>query len=105
MPSAPPVHRPKGYKPKEKWQRTNRTAGKTTTERGYGWQWQQTRERIIKRDFGLCQPCKTKGFTTAFKDIDHIISKANGGTDADSNLQCICDACHNEKTAQEKQQG
>lgn len=102
MPIAPPIHRPKGYKPKEKWQRTLRTSGKTTTERGYGWAWQQARERIITRDFGLCQPCKTMGRTTAFKDVDHIISKASGGTDADENLQCICDSCHKAKTQGEK---
>ena len=32
-------------------------AGKTTTQRGYGWKWQKTRKRILIRDQYLCVPC------------------------------------------------
>ncbi|MBF4406127.1 HNH endonuclease, partial [Vibrio anguillarum] len=38
---------------------------------------------------------------TAARDVDHIINKANGGTDDDANLQSICSPCHKEKTAKE----
>ncbi|WP_430009859.1 HNH endonuclease [Methylophaga lonarensis] len=102
MPKAPPIHRPKGYKPKQPWQRAARGQGKTTTERGYGWRWQQQRKRIIERDFGLCQPCKAKGVVTAFDEVDHIINLASGGDDSDKNLQCICAHCHKEKTQRER---
>ena len=38
---------------------------------------------------------------TAAKEVDHILAKANGGTDDPNNLQSICVACHREKTAKE----
>jgi 5-methylcytosine-specific restriction protein A len=40
--------------------------------------------------------------------VDHITPVAEGGTDADSNLQAICKACHDLKTqaeAKRAQQG
>ena len=33
--------------------------------------------------------------------VDHIVPKAEGGTDADENLQAICKACHKLKTENE----
>jgi 5-methylcytosine-specific restriction protein A len=74
----------------------------TTTQRGYGWPWQQQRERILKRDEYLCQPCFKAGRLTLARDVDHIVSKANGGDDEDTNLQSICLPCHKAKTAAEK---
>lgn len=74
----------------------------TTTQRGYGWDWQQLRKQILKRDEGLCQPCEKRGRFTLARDVDHIVSKANGGTDDPSNLQAICLPCHKAKTAAEK---
>ena len=70
-------------------------------ERGYGSQWDKTRAIIIKRDMGLCQPCKRKGRVTPFDAVDHIKPKAQGGTDDYDNLQCICEPCHKAKTDQE----
>jgi hypothetical protein len=32
-------------------------------------------------------------------DVDHIIAKSKGGTDAYSNLQSLCHRCHSQKTA------
>lgn len=70
-------------------------------ERGYGWQWQQLRKRILARDRGLCQQCLKAGKYRPARDVDHIVHKANGGTDDDSNLQSLCSACHKAKTAAE----
>ena len=36
---------------------------------------------------------------------DHIIPKAEGGTDEDDNLQTLCRACHKQKTDAEKARG
>lgn len=106
MPTAPPKHRPAGKSEKTAWQRTEKQKNKTTTQRGYGWKWQsKIRPAVVKRDNGLCQPCYRKGFIKAFDDVDHIISKENGGTDDVSNLECTCRDCHKQKTQQEKQQG
>lgn len=74
-------------------------------ERGYGSEWEKTRKRILARDAGLCQPCLKVGRVTVAKQVDHITPKGEGGTDADSNLQAICPACHQAKTAEEARRG
>jgi len=35
---------------------------------------------------------------TLATEVDHILSKANGGTDDENNLQAICKVCHRIKT-------
>jgi 5-methylcytosine-specific restriction protein A len=90
------------HKPARGWAETST---KSTTERGYGWAWQRLRERILERDCGLCQPCKAHGRLTVAHAVDHIVSKANGGTDAERNLQAICETCHKAKTAAERAGG
>ena len=42
------------------------------------------------RDNSLCQSCLKQHRYTPAKEVDHIISKARGGTDAPSNLASIC---------------
>lgn len=77
--------------------------------RGYGAEWDRIRKRVIERDMGLCQPCKEQGRVTAYRAVDHIVSKAKAErmgwrpeqVDDLRNLQCICNACHDEKTARE----
>ena len=76
------------------------TEGKTTTERGYGWQWQKRRAAVLKAE-PLCRPCAQAGRATAAQHVDHIVPKAKGGTDDMDNLQPICVACHDEKTEAE----
>ena len=70
-------------------------------DRGYGSSWTKTRARILERDLHLCQPCIKGGRPTAAQEVDHIIPKADGGTDDDENLQAICRECHKVKTQQE----
>ena len=74
-------------------------------QRGYGTAWDKQRERILRRDNGLCQVCLARGLYSTATEVDHIINKASGGTDADGNLQAICKPCHQAKTAMEKGQG
>lgn len=77
-------------------------------ERGYGTKWDKIRERILKRDAGLCQECLRQGKVTPVGHkpftayVDHIINKAEGGTDDDENLQTLCRRCHQIKTDGEK---
>lgn len=63
-----------------------------------GSKWQRVRERIIRRDYGLCQECRRKGMTTAGKEVDHIVPDFKGGSDMDDNLELLCKKCHAEKT-------
>ena len=57
------------------------------------------------RDAGLCQPCKAAGRIRAGNEVDHVVPKADGGTDSTANLQCICSACHAVKSAREGSRG
>lgn len=71
-------------------------------ERGYGAEWRRRRERILRRDFGLCQPCKRNGSISIAGEVDHIIPKARGGSEDDDNMQSICVDCHKAKTLRER---
>lgn len=73
----------------------------TAAERGYGWEWKKLRDRIMVRDGWRCQPCARAGRLTSATEVDHILNKAVGGDDSESNLQAICRSCHREKTARE----
>ncbi len=78
--------------------------------RGYGHEWTKTRERILKRDHGICQPCQKQGNMHTGNEVDHIVSKAEGQRlgwaqdriESDANLQTICHEAHKAKTAQEQ---
>lgn len=76
--------------------------GKSRHERGYGSKWDVIRARILTRDKHLCQQCMKDGRAKAATTVDHIKPKAQGGTDADSNLQALCWPCHRMKTATER---
>lgn len=85
------------------WDRTN--AGRSSAERGYGNAWRKLRDAVMRRDGGMCQPCGKEGYDTAATEVDHIVSKANGGSNSMSNLQAICRSCHAKKTRRERMPG
>lgn len=84
------------------WQRHQQ--GKSSSQRGYGSQWRKLRMLVMERDKWLCQPCLQQGRPTPAYAVDHIVNKAEGGTDSPSNLQAICRPCHQAKTQQEASQ-
>ena len=63
-----------------------------------GHAWAKIRDRILRRDCGLCQPCKWVGRLTLAEQVDHIMPVSKGGGDEDGNLQSICLTCHDDKT-------
>lgn len=71
----------------------------TTTERGYGADWQRARVRALQRDRGLCVACLQAGRVTPAREVDHIVPLVKGGTHAVDNLQALCIPCHRDKTA------
>ncbi|MCO7225749.1 HNH endonuclease [Pleionea sp. CnH1-48] len=73
----------------------------TSSQRGYGAKWQKLRKEILARDKYLCQICLSASRIQAAQTVDHIISKARGGTDDPNNLQSLCYPCHDFKTARE----
>ncbi|HGJ5855658.1 HNH endonuclease [Arsenophonus nasoniae] len=90
------AHRSQGWE--------NHQQGKNRHQRGYGTRWDKLRMQILKRDKYLCQACLKNSLATTAKTVDHIIAKAHGGSDAESNLQSLCWPCHHKKTATERSQ-
>lgn len=73
----------------------------SASQRGYGAAWRKLRDQVMRRDNGLCQVCQRAGRITAAAQVDHIVPKAEGGTDDEGNLQAICKRCHQIKTGRE----
>lgn len=118
MPSRPPRacshSRCKGYssdgssycdkhkpEPKTGWFAHRDKHGSSRHKAGYGSDWDKIRERILIRDRHLCQACLPLSVCTQATHVDHIINKANGGTNSSSNLQSLCYECHKRKTQEE----
>lgn len=68
--------------------------------RDRGRKWRRRRERQL-RLHPLCARCMANGFVTAATQVDHVQPLFKGGTDADDNLQSLCDPCHDEKTRED----
>ena len=69
----------------------------SSTQRGYGYAWQQRRKAFIAAH-PVCVRCGLRPTT----DVDHKVPRSRGGSDADSNLQGLCGFCHKQKTARER---
>jgi 5-methylcytosine-specific restriction protein A len=67
--------------------------------------WRTIRSAVLNRDKHLCVECKVNGICNPATEVDHIVPKNNGGTDALSNLQSLCKEHHEEKTKRESQHG
>ncbi len=67
-------------------------------KRGYGKGWSKTRASHLAQE-PLCSLCLLDGKTVEAVEVDHIIPKAEDGTDAPENLQSLCKSCHSAKTA------
>ncbi|WP_202802770.1 HNH endonuclease signature motif containing protein [Halomonas smyrnensis] len=59
----------------------------------------------MARDRWLCQACRRRGRVTPADVVDHIVNKAEGGSDSPDNLEALCRLCHKAKTQQEAQRG
>ena len=91
------------HKPEQKtgWDGFRKKHGSSRHKAGYGHKWDKLRERILIRDRHLCQECLRLGIFTQAKHVDHILNKANGGTDDEHNLESLCRKCHQKKTNRE----
>lgn len=66
-----------------------------TTERGYGAAWRALAKWVLERD-PICTICRIARSTEA----DHIIPKAQGGTDDFDNLRGTCRPCNRARRPQ-----
>lgn len=77
----------------------------SSSSRGYGAEWRKIRKRVMDRDCGLCQCDQCQGGKlkiTVATEVDHITPKAQGGTDAESNLRAVSHECHVRITAEQQ---
>ena len=72
----------------------------SAARRGYGRRWQRLRLMQLARH-PLCKHCQDAGIITAATEVDHILARRAGGSDAMANLQSLCKSCHSKKTAAE----
>lgn len=51
----------------------------------------------------MCEECERNGKITPAQMVDHIVPINRGGASLDiENLQSLCNACHNRKSAKDK---
>jgi 5-methylcytosine-specific restriction enzyme A len=62
------------------------------------------KEMVLEKSKKKCAGCKCCLKAKKY-DIDHIRPLANGGTNQIDNLQALCKSCHQDKTANEHEQG
>lgn len=64
--------------------------------------WRRLKRDVHVRDNWTCCKCQRVSMNL---ECDHIVNKAQGGTDDMDNLQSLCKPCHDQKTQQESKQG
>jgi 5-methylcytosine-specific restriction endonuclease McrA len=57
--------------------------------------------RCFERQRGFCAKCRKHWTVTGWPEIDHIQALINGGTNALSNKQLLCEHCHELKTSED----
>lgn len=65
----------------------------------YGHAWAQRRKQVLLEE-KICRYCGAPA-----TEVDHIVPRAEGGTEDRSNLQAICSADHKVKTMAEAARG
>lgn len=71
----------------------------TASQRGYGANWRRLRSMFLRRHPLCADPFKEhKTSPVPATDVDHIVPRSRGGSDAFSNLQALCHSCHSRKT-------
>lgn len=73
---------------------------KSTTERGYGWDWQCRRAAFLA-DNPLCQDCEAENIVTAATEVHHKrkIRHAPELRLEEENLMALCSRHHQQRTA------
>ena len=61
----------------------------------------EKKQLYIKQN-GKCNICQKKFVISDQADLDHIVPKFRGGSNAQDNLQLLCKTCHIQKSIKEK---
>jgi hypothetical protein len=80
---------------------TRRAQSPAATERIRGSALQTIRERILRRDCGICRcpQCVATGALRPAREVDHSVPLWAGGAEADANRLSISEGCHQAKNA------
>jgi 5-methylcytosine-specific restriction protein A len=62
--------------------------------------WAALRRQVLAEE----RRCRLCG-TTIGLEVDHIVNRAQGGSDGRENLQALCKRCHRRKTQDESHEG
>jgi len=73
----------------------------TTTERGYGWDYQKLRPQVLDRDGHRCQ-LHLPGCTHVATDVDHVVP---GGPNELANLRAACSPCNQARRRKPRKRG
>jgi 5-methylcytosine-specific restriction enzyme A len=94
MPTRPPVHRPRGWKPPAQVKRDYDQDRGSAAKRGYDHQWRKLRAAHLAA-YPLCAPCEAAGRVTEATAVTHI--KPHNGDRAllldPANLESRCANC------------
>jgi 5-methylcytosine-specific restriction protein A len=93
MPTRPPQHLPPGARSAADARRAAEAQRPKVNARGYDSRWRLLRASLPHLPCARCRIPWHPGF-----NLDHITSRAKGGTDAFSNLEWLCPTCHSRKT-------
>ena len=94
MPTRPELHR--ATEPELMVHRTKRPSAAI---RSYNRAWQRRSRWYLSRHPLCADPFNVHGESIEpATQVDHIVSRAAGGGDEDSNLQSLCASCHSRKT-------
>src|SRR5207253_917152 len=77
-----------------------RRTGALTNTRPLPPNWWKLRKMVLAEE-PFCRKCKEEGRIVRATQVDHIIARADGGTDDRENLQGLCDPHGAQKTWQE----
>lgn len=83
-----------------------RGSTKNSSERGYGWKWQQAR-KLYLQEHPLCIMCESVGRVTAANVVDHKIPHEGDQKLfwSRSNWQSLCTSCHSGAKQSEEKRG
>ena len=95
MPKAPRRLSDVGNKPSSLAKRRYEHQRPSTSELGYGTNWQKLRQSKLSTD-PLCKRCQDKGKTRQADMVHHIRPLKAGGEHRWDNLMSLCNKCHRE---------
>lgn len=83
------------HAPQKVWVKKERTGAS-------GWAWSRIRRRVLSL---ANYSCEVPGCGRPATEVDHVVPRAEGGTDDLENLRALCIGCHASKSEDERLRG